>query len=220
MRDSLASDLNYSQSQLGHWQSQWHAIAKSSCNDAALGSQWAARAALSSQTGTAARLTGLLVILFASHFLFDSAPLDQLAESTHRLLNAFSITNVQLDHRSSFVGCSIPCNRSSIARIATPRRLGATQRRSPIFGLGEPVSVADGQQGCKCRPSCLLAGLFDGDGALGGNRHRRAEGLSQAGFRLLRETDACRQTLLSSPASLMRIILRGRLATGRLETIA
>jgi len=45
------------------------------------------RTALGSKAGTPFDFTGLLVILPAAHLFFDSAPLDQLAEATHRFLN-------------------------------------------------------------------------------------------------------------------------------------
>ena len=66
--------------------------------------QVAARAAFGAQTSSAAGFAGLLVILFATHFFFDSATLDQLAEPAHGLLNGLAIPDVQLNHMLSFFG--------------------------------------------------------------------------------------------------------------------
>jgi len=54
------------------------------------------------QPSPATSLAGLLVILAATHFLFDTTPLNQLAESTDRFLNRFAVANIQLNHASSF----------------------------------------------------------------------------------------------------------------------
>ena len=61
-----------------------------------------ATAASGSQTGTTAGLAGLLVVFPAAHFFLDAAPLDQFAEPADRFLNRLAVSDVQLNHASSF----------------------------------------------------------------------------------------------------------------------
>jgi hypothetical protein len=47
----------------------------------------ATRTALGAEAGTPLDFARFLVILAATHLFFEAAPLDQLAEATHRFLN-------------------------------------------------------------------------------------------------------------------------------------
>jgi hypothetical protein len=55
-------------------------------------------AAFGSQASAPFDFAGFLVILAATHLLFDSAPLDQFAKATHRFLNRLSFPQRQFDH--------------------------------------------------------------------------------------------------------------------------
>jgi hypothetical protein len=67
------------------------------------GAQYAAAGAtFGAKAGATAGLARLLVILFATHFLLDTAALNQLTEPTDGLLNRLTVPNVQLNHKSSF----------------------------------------------------------------------------------------------------------------------
>jgi hypothetical protein len=57
-----------------------------------------ARAALGTQAGTSIRFAGFFVVFATTHFLFDSAAFDQLAEAAHSLLNALTVSKNQLYH--------------------------------------------------------------------------------------------------------------------------
>ena len=58
----------------------------------------AAIATLSSLLATTLDLAGLLVKLATSHLLLQPASLNQLAESSYRLLNRLTIADLQLNH--------------------------------------------------------------------------------------------------------------------------
>lgn len=64
--------------------------------------QIAAGASLGAEACAAAGFTGLFVVFFATHLLFDTASFDQFSEATNRLLDRFPLPHVQLNHNSSF----------------------------------------------------------------------------------------------------------------------
>ena len=53
---------------------------------------FAACATLGAEAGPALGFAGLLIELSNAHFLFDSAPLDELAETAHGLLGRLAIS--------------------------------------------------------------------------------------------------------------------------------
>jgi hypothetical protein len=58
----------------------------------------APRASLGAKACTSLDFTWLLVILTATHLFLNAAPLNELAETTHRLLDRFTLTQRQFDH--------------------------------------------------------------------------------------------------------------------------
>ena len=67
----------------------------------------AASTALGAETSTAANLARLFIVFAAAHLFLDAAAFDELAKASDGLLDAFSITNDELDHLASQTGFSI-----------------------------------------------------------------------------------------------------------------
>jgi len=94
----------------------------------------AAGPTLGTQAGTTLDFAWLLVILPAAHLLLDSASLDQLPKTTHRLLDRLVVPQRQFDH--------------SVLLLSVTRNLAPTHRELFDARRAEPHSVSYRRRHC------------------------------------------------------------------------